>query len=115
MNVKHKRPRLFVFAALTAAALAVPARADAVEDFYRGKTIDMIIPTSPGGDYDIRARLLARRLPKYMPGHPNIVARNMPGGLGVAAANYMMKIAPHDGTAIMAILNWIMKASAGAL
>ena len=103
MTAKPVVPRLFLFASLIAMAPGAPARADAVEDFYRGKTIDMIIPTSPGGDYDIRARLLARRLPKFIPGHPNIIARNMPGGLGVAAANYMMKIAPRDGTAIMAI------------
>ena len=103
MPAKPLFPRVFLFAALIAIVPGGAARADAVEDFYRGKTIDMIIPTSPGGDYDIRARLLARRLPKFIPGHPNIVARNMPGGLGVAAANYMMKIAPHDGTAIMAI------------
>ncbi len=86
-----------------AGPLTLVARADPVEEFYRGKSIDMIIPTSPGGDYDIRARLLARRLSKFIPGHPNFMARNMPGGLGVAAANHMMKVAPRDGTALMAI------------
>ncbi len=92
------------FAGMTVVLLAnAPARADPVEDFYRSKTLDMIVPTSPGGDYDIRARLLARWLPKFIPGHPNIVARNMPGGLGVAAANYMTRIAPRDGTALTAI------------
>ena len=79
------------------------AHADAVKDFYKGKTLDMIIPTSPGGDYDIRARLIARFLPKFIPGHPNIVARNMPGGLGIKAANYLMHIAPRDGTVLHAI------------
>jgi tripartite-type tricarboxylate transporter receptor subunit TctC len=95
-----------VFAPLLAFCLiasATGACADSVEDFYRGKSIDMIIPTSPGGDYDIRARLLARRLSKFIPGHPTIVSRNMPGGLGVAAANHMMKVAPKDGATIMAI------------
>ncbi len=79
------------------------AQADPVEDFYRGKSIDLTIPSSPGGDYDMRARLLARWLPKFIPGHPAILPRNMPGGIGVAAANHLMKIAPRDGTAMTAI------------
>ena len=75
-------------AALFALTLAAsPALADPVEDFYKGKTLEMIIPASAGGDYDIRGRLLARALPKFIPGRPTIVARNMPGGIGIAAAN----------------------------
>ncbi len=97
------KARFAAVALALAGAFASPALADPVEEFYRGKTLDMIVPTSPGGDYDIRARLLARWLPKFIPGHPNIVTRNMPGGLGVAAANYMAKIAPRDGTALTAI------------
>jgi tripartite-type tricarboxylate transporter receptor subunit TctC len=89
--------------ALSIAGSSGAARADAVEDFYRGKTLDMIIPTSPGGDYDIRARMVARHLGRFIPGHPTIVARNMPGGVGIQAANHMMKVAPHDGTALSII------------
>ena len=83
---------------LTFGMLAQSAQADAVEDFYKGKTLDLIIPTSPGGDYDIRGRMLARHLTRFIPGNPAIVARNMPGGVGIQAANHMMKVAPHDGT-----------------
>ena len=85
---------------LTFGVLAHSAQADAVEDFYKGKTLDLIIPTSPGGDYDIRGRMLARHLTRFIPGNPAIVARNMPGGVGIQAANHMMKVAPHDGTVL---------------
>lgn len=81
-------------------AAATPALADPVEDFYKGKTLEMIIPASAGGDYDIRGRLLARHLPRFIPGKPTIVARNMPGGIGIAAANHMTKVAPRDGTSL---------------
>ena len=95
------RPHLALFLAFMALAGAVAtAAADPVEDFYRGKTLDLIIPTSPGGDYDIRGRMIARFMGRYIPGHPNIVARNMPGGVGIVAANHMAKIAPRDGTVL---------------
>jgi tripartite-type tricarboxylate transporter receptor subunit TctC len=93
--------------ALSVLALAIcvggsggTARADAVEEFYRGKTLDLIIPTSPGGDYDIRGRMVSRHLGRFIPGNPTIVARNMPGGVGIQAANYIMKAAPKDGTVL---------------
>ena len=89
-------------AALTFAGTAL-ARADAVEDFYRGKTLEMIVPTSPGGDYDIRARMVSRYLTRFIPGSPLVIVRNMPGGLGIAAANYLTKSAPRDGTVLHAI------------
>ena len=84
-------------------ATAPPSLADPVEDFYKGKTHEMIIPASAGGDYDIRGRLLARHLPRFIPGKPTIVARNMPGGIGIAAGNHMMKFAPKDGTSLQII------------
>jgi tripartite-type tricarboxylate transporter receptor subunit TctC len=91
----------------SAVAISLPAvslaRADPVEDFYKGKTVEMIVPTSPGGDYDIRGRMVARHLGRFIPGNPAIVVRNMPGGLGIAAANYMARVAPRDGTSLHAI------------
>jgi tripartite-type tricarboxylate transporter receptor subunit TctC len=89
--------------ALAAPAFFQAAAANPVEDFYRGKNLEMVVPTSPGGDYDIRGRLVARNLGRFIPGNPNIVARNMPGGLGVAAANYLARVAPRDGTVLHAI------------
>ena len=87
----------FFTAALT---LASGARADAVADFYRGKPMQMIIATSPGGDYDTRGRLIARHMNRHIPGEPSIVAQNMPGGVGIAAANHLANAAPRDGTVL---------------
>ena len=74
-----------------------------VADFYKGKTMEMIVPTSPGGDYDLRARLVSRHLGRLIPGNPTIIVKNMPGGLGVAASNYIYNIAPKDGTSLQII------------
>jgi len=79
------------------------AAAEPVADFYKGKTIQMVIGVSAGGDYDLRARLLTKHLPKYIPGNPNIVAQNMLGGGGLNAANWAFNVAPKDGTVLLAI------------
>src|SRR6202030_337869 len=84
--------------------LFAPAAADPVADFYRGKSLTMVIATSPGGDYDIRARLLARHMGRHIPGEPAIIARNMPGAVGLQAANYLAVQAPRDGTVLHAIM-----------
>src|SRR5690242_2858818 len=82
---------------------ALPAAAqDAVESFYRGKQIDLIIGSAPGGGYDAYARLVARHMGKYIPGNPTLVPKNMPGAGSARAAAYLYKIAPKDGTAITA-------------
>jgi tripartite-type tricarboxylate transporter receptor subunit TctC len=85
-------------------ALPAPAAADAVADFYRGKTLTMLVATSPGGDYDLRARLLARHIGRHIPGEPAIIARNMPGAVGLQAANWLATQAPRDGTVLHAIM-----------
>jgi tripartite-type tricarboxylate transporter receptor subunit TctC len=87
-----------VFAA--APAMAQTASGPAVADFYRGKTMSMIIPSSPGGDYDLRARMVAQYMSRYIPGNPTIVPRNMPGGGGITAANWLHVQAPRDGTVL---------------
>jgi tripartite-type tricarboxylate transporter receptor subunit TctC len=84
-------------------AASVPAAAQSVADFYKGKTIQMIVGVSAGGDYDLRARLLARHLSKHIPGNPKIVPQNMLGAGGLVAANWMANVAPKDGTALLAI------------
>jgi tripartite-type tricarboxylate transporter receptor subunit TctC len=67
------------------AQLCAPAAADPVADFYQGKSVSIVIPTSPGGDYDRRARMVARHMGRHVPGNPTIVASNMPGGARTAA------------------------------
>jgi tripartite-type tricarboxylate transporter receptor subunit TctC len=86
------------------ALCAAPAAADAVADFYRGKTITMIVATSPGGDYDARGRLIARHMGRHIPGEPQIIVRNMPGAVGLQAANWLANIAPKDGTVLHMIM-----------
>jgi tripartite-type tricarboxylate transporter receptor subunit TctC len=72
----------------------------AVEDFYRGKKIDLIIGYSSGGTYDLYARLVARHLGRHIPGQPLIVPRNMPGAGSRTAATWVATIAPRDGTVL---------------
>jgi tripartite-type tricarboxylate transporter receptor subunit TctC len=71
--------------------------------FYDGRTITLIISTSPGGATDIAGRLVARHLGKYIPGHPNIIAQNMPGAGGIVSANYVFNVAKPDGLTILAV------------
>lgn len=86
-------------AALLSTAAAGGAVAD-VGDFYKDKTLSIIISTGSGGGYDTTARFVGRYLPKYLPGAPTIVPKNMPGAGNVLAANYMYNVAPRDGLTI---------------
>lgn len=76
------------------------SRADPVEDFYKGKQLRFVIRAAPGGNYDLYMRLLARYMVRYMPGHPEAVPMNMPGGGGLTALNYTLNVAPQDGTVL---------------
>jgi len=90
-------------ALMVALLAALPSWAADEDDFYRGKTITIIIPIGPGGAYDAYARLVSRHLGKQLPGNPLIIARNMPGGGGVIASNHLYNVAPRDGTALAII------------
>jgi tripartite-type tricarboxylate transporter receptor subunit TctC len=83
---------LLLFTVLLAASTANAA------DFYRGRQIRLILGFPAGNDYDLGARLLAKYLPKYIPGQPGIIVQNLPQAASVAAANYLYAQAPHDGT-----------------
>lgn len=87
-------------AAFLVCAAAGHAQADALEDFYRGRTLEMTVPGSSGGDYDRRARIVARHMGRLIPGNPQIVVKNMPGGIGLQAANHLANTAPRDGTSM---------------
>jgi tripartite-type tricarboxylate transporter receptor subunit TctC len=88
--------------------LASPAIADQVADFYRGKTVNLMIGVNVGGSYDRDARLVARYLGSHLPGNPTIVPQNMIGGGGIVMANFLQTIAPRDGTAIGMIPNTLV-------
>ncbi|MFL5047864.1 MAG: Bug family tripartite tricarboxylate transporter substrate binding protein [Xanthobacteraceae bacterium] len=78
--------------------VARPVAADSVEDFYRGKTLNLIVGYSVGGGYDLYARHVAKHIVKYIPGRPNIVPQNMTGAGSLRAATYLYSVAPKDGT-----------------
>src|SRR5215469_409071 len=88
-------------------ALPLQARAQTVQEFYKGKTVSLIIPNAPGGSFDLYARLLASHIGRFIPGQPAIVPQNMPGAGGMQAANYLAGIAPKDGTVISVLVPYI--------
>jgi tripartite-type tricarboxylate transporter receptor subunit TctC len=98
------RIAFFMLPVAALAASAIPAAAQSVEEFYHGKQINLVIGTSPGGDYDLRGRMLARYMGKYIPGNPTIVPRNMPAGVGLQAANWLATVAPKDGTSLHMVM-----------
>ena len=93
------------FAAVAILLLLGGARAPAqsVADFYRGKTITIVVGADAGGGYDLTARTLAHHLGRHIPGEPSIIVQDKPGASSVIAANYVYEIAPKDGTFIGAV------------
>ncbi|HTI86078.1 MAG TPA: tripartite tricarboxylate transporter substrate-binding protein [Alphaproteobacteria bacterium] len=96
-----------LLAASVLSLVAASAHAETAGEFFRGKTLTMVISTGVGGGYDLGGRLVARHLSKHLPGNPNVVPKNMPGAGHVRAANYMAVQAPRDGTTIATIGNAI--------
>jgi len=93
-------------ALLVAAACLVASAAsaqEAVEAFYRGKTVTITVGSAVGGGYDTYARLVGRHLGRHIPGNPTVVVQNIPGAGSNKAASYVALQAPKDGTAIGAI------------
>jgi tripartite-type tricarboxylate transporter receptor subunit TctC len=70
------------------------------EAFYAGKTIRLVVGASPGGGYDVWARLFAKHMPRHLPGAPSMVVENMAGAASMLAANHVYNTAPKDGTVI---------------
>jgi tripartite-type tricarboxylate transporter receptor subunit TctC len=91
-----------IVAAVLALLVALPAHA---QSFYEGKSITIVTSTGVGGTYDVTARLISRHMPRFIPGKPNMVVQNMPGGGNVLATNFMYAIAPKDGTTIASVHN----------
>jgi len=91
--------RLIPTLAILLAAAALPAHADSVEDFYKGRNVTVLIGYSPGGSYDAAGRVLARYMGRYIPGNPSLVPQNMPGAGTLNLVNYLYNVSPKDGTA----------------
>lgn len=87
------------------ALLSVPqaAYAQSVAEFYKGKTITIVVGSDVGGGYDLTARTLAHHLARHVPGQPNVIVQNKPGASSIVAANYVYEIAPKDGSVIAAV------------
>jgi tripartite-type tricarboxylate transporter receptor subunit TctC len=88
---------------LCAALSSLPAAAQSVADFYRGKTITCYIGYGVGGGYDLYARTIIRHMSRHIPGNPAILPVNMPGASSMILGNHLAKRAPQDGTAIGAV------------
>jgi tripartite-type tricarboxylate transporter receptor subunit TctC len=97
-----------VVTAALAAPLALWAstiHAEPIADFYRGKTVTIVVSTSSGGGYDAMARMISRHIGRHIPGNPQVVVRNMPGAGGMTAMNYIFNAAERDGTVLLACQN----------
>jgi tripartite-type tricarboxylate transporter receptor subunit TctC len=79
-------------------AVARPAAANETADFYKGKTLTIVVGHEVGTGFDVYARTLQRHLSRHIPGNPNVVVQNMAGASGVNAANWLFNSAPRDGT-----------------
>ena len=102
-NIRLRGYWMPAFAGMTAVLLAGgcgSSHAQSVEDFYKGKSINLLIGFSVGGGYDLYARHLARHIGKHIPGKPNILPQNMAGAGSLRAAAFLYSAAPKDGTSI---------------
>jgi tripartite-type tricarboxylate transporter receptor subunit TctC len=101
---RERKQRASGLASLAIAALFATApiahAQDAVEAFYQGRQVNLVVGYGPGGGYDLTARLLARHIGRFIPGHPSVVVQNMPGAGSLRAANWLFEAAPKDGGTI---------------
>jgi tripartite-type tricarboxylate transporter receptor subunit TctC len=93
-------PAAMVCGMAMALSAAQPAAAQSVEQFYKGKTVTILVGSSPGGINDLTARFAARHLTRFIPGNPNIVVQNTPGGGGLVTANRIYNNSERDGTVL---------------
>jgi tripartite-type tricarboxylate transporter receptor subunit TctC len=77
------------------------ASAQSPASFYAGKTVNLIVGSTPGGYYDIAGRVVARHFGQYIPGHPNVIVQNQPGGAGLASVNKIGNAAEREGRTIL--------------
>lgn len=98
----------FVYLAIAAVGFASTSestRADAIADFYKGKTLRILIGSTAGGEFDQLARLLARHIGRHIPGNPNVIGVNVPGAAGITMGNQLYATADKDGTTLGIINN----------
>jgi tripartite-type tricarboxylate transporter receptor subunit TctC len=93
----HVQARAAAVLALVSAVASGPAFAQSPAEFFKDKTVTFYVGLSAGGGYDVNARLVARHIGKYIPGNPQVIVRNMPGGGGLVMTNYVANVANKDG------------------
>ncbi len=97
-------PHLLVLCALI--GICTPqAKADAIADFYKGRTVTVVVSSSAAGGYDTLARAVARHMGRHLPGNPVFIVRNMPGAGGMTATNFLYNNADKDGSVIGLVQN----------
>lgn len=96
-----QRAGVLVSLVLATAVFISPAAADSVADFYKGKTIALVMGTGPGGSFDLYGRTIGQHLSRHIPGNPTIIMEHMPGAGGVIAANHIYGTAPQDGSKLL--------------
>ena len=95
------------------ATMAGPVLADATEEFYKTKTVTLVVGYSAGGGFDLYARSLTKFLRNHLPGNPNVIVQNMPGAGSLTATNYMSNVAAKDGSVIALARTPVMELLAG--
>jgi tripartite-type tricarboxylate transporter receptor subunit TctC len=98
----------WIVTAVTCTLAGFAGQARAEEPFFKGRTISIVVGSTPGGAYDIISRILARRMAAYIPGNPSIIVQNMPGAGSMTAVRYVESTAPKDGTTIGVFLPGII-------
>jgi len=93
----------FILAVALGLFVTPNARAESVAEFYKDKTVRIVIGTGVGGSYGVYAQLVARHLGKFLPGSPTMIVQSMPGAGGLVALNYLAQKAPRDGTTLSVI------------
>ena len=89
------------FGVALAGVIANPATAQTVADFYKGRTVTILMGTGPGGSYDLYGRTIAEHLGRHIPGQPTLIVEHMPGAGGVNAGNHIFGPGPQDGSKIL--------------
>jgi tripartite-type tricarboxylate transporter receptor subunit TctC len=89
-----------LLALLPSAAAQAQAGNNSIEQFYKGRAVTLLVATSPGGRYDVNARLIARHIGPFIPGHPTVVVQNLPGGGGLVLGNRLFNATQRDGSII---------------
>jgi tripartite-type tricarboxylate transporter receptor subunit TctC len=98
LALRRSWTRMCLVATTAMTLTGVQALADPATDFYKGRTLTMVIGYSVGGGYDLYGRLLARYMGRHIPGNPTIVPQSMPGAGSLKAISYLYSIAPRDGS-----------------